>query len=160
MNNLIAIKEFQSPIGTLICGANKKGICLITFKNHSRKSNLNANLISEKNSYLDQLEKELSEYFEKKRKKFTVPLDLIGTEFQKLVWNNLQKILYGTTISYQKQSIDLNNPKAIRAIARANAQNAIAIIIPCHRVIGKNGNLTGYAGGIEKKQWLLDFERS
>ena len=86
-------------------------------------------------------------------------LDTPGSDFKKSVWEILQTIPYGNTWSYQQQAIQLNNPKAVRAVANANGQNRIAIIIPCHRVIGKDGNLTGYGGGLERKKWLLDFER-
>ena len=82
-----------------------------------------------------------------------------GTDFQKSVWKILQTIPYGEKWSYQQQAIKLNKPKAIRAVANSNGHNRIAIIIPCHRVIGKDGHLTGYGGGLERKKWLLDFER-
>jgi methylated-DNA-[protein]-cysteine S-methyltransferase len=92
------------------------------------------------------------------RKTFSIPLAPNGTEFQKKVWKALQNIEYGTTTSYQKQAIKMGDLKAIRAMASANGKNPIAIIIPCHRVIGSNGSLTGYAGELWRKQWLLEHE--
>jgi O-6-methylguanine DNA methyltransferase len=101
----------------------------------------------------------MNEYFIGTRKEFDLPLHLLGTSFQKSVWLGLLQIPYGETRSYKKQSIFLGNEKAIRAVAGANGENGIAIIIPCHRVIGENGSLTGYGGGLQRKKWLLDHER-
>ena len=91
---------------------------------------------------------------------FDLPLLLDGTEFQQIVWKELQKIPYGSTRSYEQQAIAIKNPKAIRAVARANGDNRIAIIVPCHRVIGKDGKLVGYGGGIWRKQFLLNLEKN
>jgi methylated-DNA-[protein]-cysteine S-methyltransferase len=101
---------------------------------------------------------QLDEYFKGERKDFTIRINPAGTEFQGKVWNSLLKIPYGKTISYLEQAKQFGDEKAIRAIASANGKNPIPIIIPCHRVIGNNGSLTGYAGGILKKQWLLEHE--
>ncbi|HEX9251693.1 MAG TPA: methylated-DNA--[protein]-cysteine S-methyltransferase [Ignavibacteriaceae bacterium] len=101
---------------------------------------------------------QLNEYFAGTRKEFEVPLDIEGTDFQKKVWNELQKIPYGKTISYKTLSEKLGDVKAIRAVGKANGQNPVAIIIPCHRVIGANGNLVGYAGGLDIKEKLLHLE--
>ncbi len=101
---------------------------------------------------------ELDEYFSKGRKFFTVSLNPAGTTFQNKVWAELQEIPFGTTISYTELSQRVGDLKAIRAVGLANGQNPIAIIIPCHRVIGKDGNLVGYAGGLDKKEWLLEHE--
>jgi len=101
---------------------------------------------------------QLKEYFEKKRTNFDLKLNPQGTEFQKKVWKELQRIPYGKTISYLDQSKRMKSPKAIRAIASANGKNPVWIIIPCHRVIGSDGSLTGYAGGIWRKKWLLEYE--
>ncbi|MCL4160690.1 UNVERIFIED_CONTAM: hypothetical protein GTU68_064794, partial [Idotea baltica] len=92
------------------------------------------------------------------RKEFSVPLDTPGTEFQQAVWTALIKIPYGSTTHYQHQAKLLGKEKAVRAVATANGYNRISIIVPCHRVIGKDGSLTGYGGGLERKKWLLDFE--
>ena len=101
---------------------------------------------------------QLGEYFEGKRTEFELPFDLEGTDFQKRVWAELVKIPFGKTRSYMQQSIALGDVKAIRAVASANGQNKIAIIIPCHRIIGSDGSLTGFAGGLHRKKWLLEFE--
>jgi methylated-DNA-[protein]-cysteine S-methyltransferase len=108
--------------------------------------------------YLFGIFKQLKEYFSGARKEFQVPIDIEGTDFQKRVWNELQKIPYGKTISYKTLSEKLGDVKAIRAVGKANGQNPIAIIIPCHRVIGANGTLIGYAGGLAIKEKLLHLE--
>lgn len=107
---------------------------------------------------IEQCKEELDEYFSKGRKFFTVPLNPQSTSFQNKVWTALQEIPFGTTISYTELSQRIGDLKAIRAVGLANGQNPIAIIIPCHRVIGKDGNLVGYAGGLDKKEWLLEHE--
>ena len=107
---------------------------------------------------LEKTKVQLTEYFKQERTIFDLPLLLIGTDFQKNVWQSLQQIPYGTTRSYQKQSIALGHVKAIRAVASANGKNPLWIVVPCHRVIGSNGSLTGYAGGIWRKRWLLEHE--
>ena len=101
---------------------------------------------------------QLQEYFDGKRKAFDIKLNPEGTDFQKKVWNQLLEILYGKTLSYLELSKQLGDVKAIRAVANANGKNPIWIIIPCHRVIGSDGSLTGYAGGLNRKQWLLEHE--
>jgi AraC family transcriptional regulator of adaptative response/methylated-DNA-[protein]-cysteine methyltransferase len=106
------------------------------------------------------LEKELSEYFEGNRTEFTVPLDFVGSDFQKSVWEVLMKIPYGQTWSYAKQAEILGDKNKVRAVANANGMNKISILIPCHRVIGSDGNLTGYGGGIWRKQKLLELEKA
>ena len=111
-----------------------------------------------KNKYIDLVQIQVAEYMDGKRKIFDIPLDTPGTEFQKTVWNMLQQIPYGETWSYKQQAIKIDNPKAVRAVATANGYNKIAFIIPCHRVIGSDGSLTGYGGGLKRKQWLLDLE--
>jgi AraC family transcriptional regulator of adaptative response/methylated-DNA-[protein]-cysteine methyltransferase len=104
------------------------------------------------------LSEQLTEYFAGKRNKFYLPIFAPGTDFQKKVWKVLMEIPLGETRSYEKQAEILQNPDAIRAVARANGMNRISIIIPCHRVIGKDGTLVGYGGGLWRKKWLLDFE--
>jgi len=104
--------------------------------------------------------RQFSEYFDGKRKSFDLPLSLQGTDFQKKVWKALKNIPYGKTISYGEIAAKIGNPKACRAVGLANNRNPISIIIPCHRVIGHNGSLTGYGGGLELKQQLLDLEKN
>jgi methylated-DNA-[protein]-cysteine S-methyltransferase len=103
---------------------------------------------------------QLVEFFECRRKEFSVPLSQSGTDFQKKVWAELERIPFGKTISYQQLAKKLGDPKCIRAAGTANGRNKIAIIVPCHRVIGSNGTLVGYAGGLDKKKWLLEHEAS
>ena len=104
-------------------------------------------------------QKQISQYFKGEIQNFTISFQLNGTDFQKLVWQELLKIPYGETVSYKDLSKKLNNVMAIRAVANANAKNKLAIVIPCHRVIGSNNSLTGYAGGVEKKKYLLELEK-
>lgn len=156
----------ETPLGEMIACATDKGICLLEFNNRKNIEGqfqktakaLNANIVEESNIYFDQLKKELDAYFKKELKEFTVPLDLVGTEFQIKVWQALLTIPYGKTVSYMQQSEAMGSPLSIRAVANANGMNKIAIIVPCHRVIGSNGKLTGYAGGLERKKWLLNLE--
>lgn len=103
---------------------------------------------------------QLAEYFAHQRKVFDLPLGAVGTEFRQLVWQQLCEVPYGQTASYSDIASAIGRDKAVRAVGAANGANPIAIVVPCHRVIGKNGTLTGYAGGLDRKQWLLNFERS
>ena len=161
-------KSIETPLGTIIACADEYGISLLKFSDQKTLSEelksiskkFNNDILQGDNPYFKRLEKELSEYFEGQRKVFTVPLSLVGTDFQKRVWKVLRKIPYGTTISYQQQAEILGNPKAVRAVANANGLNKISILIPCHRVIGSNGKLTGYSGGVWRKQKLLELEKA
>ena len=146
-------KILPSPLGNLYAVASEAGICELKFINSDDSS-----FIATTNHHLDLLEQELASYFSKKIKNFTVSLDPQGTDFQKKVWRNLHEIPFGKFRSYKEQSLSMNQPLAIRAIAAANGKNPIAIVIPCHRVIGTDGSLTGYSGGLEKKKWLLQHE--
>ena len=165
---IITMMEIVTPLGPMLAGATSEGVCLLEFTNRIRlqqemkdlKEALHADTQPGRNAHLDQLERELSEYFDGKRKVFSVPLHIPGTEFEKAVWTKLQEIPYGRTWSYKEQSVAMNNPKAIRAIAATNGRNRLAIVIPRHPVIGSDGTMTGYAAGVDKKKWLLNFERS
>jgi len=143
---------YQSPIGVILIKANNDGI-------------LSIQLVLEKCDVINENEwtllckRELSEYFLGKRKHFSVPLLLNGTDFQVKVWKELQNISYGETVSYQGIANCINNPKAIRAVGRAIHNNPFFIVIPCHRVIGKNGNLTGFLYGLNVKEYLLNLEK-
>ena len=108
--------------------------------------------------YLDRLRAELEEYFEGRRKEFQIPLHLVGTPFQVRVWQALLQIPYGTTITYAQQARMIGNPAAVRAVASANGRNRLPILVPCHRVIGADGSLTGYSGGVGRKAELLRLE--
>jgi len=165
--NIISVTRILTPLGPMLAGATDDGICLLEFVDRRMietqikrlKKLLNAEFIPGTNKHFDELDKQLKEYFEGKIKDFDLPLILDGTEFQQKVWKELQRIPYGETRSYNDQAIALGNPKAIRAVAKANGDNRIAIIIPCHRVIGKDGKLVGYGGGIWRKQYLLNLEK-
>ncbi len=146
--------------------ATDEGICLFDFEGRRMMDKIMNRLQAHAGEEIEEgehfhfktLEKQINEYFNGERKEFDLPLHLIGTAFQKKVWEGLLTIPYGETRSYKQQSIFLGDVKAIRAVAGANGENGIAIIVPCHRVIGENGNLTGYGGGLPKKKWLLEHE--
>ena len=124
------------------------------------KKLLDADYIEVDDELLKETRKQIDEYFIMQRQEFTLPLLMVGTEFQKSVWNALLKIPYGKTASYLELSKIIGNEKAVRAVANANGANAIALIIPCHRIIGTNGKLTGYGGGLPLKKKLLDLENN
>lgn len=155
-------KYISTPLGMMKAVANDQYLLLLDFEGSKYiDKHLPHNcIISDNDNHpiLNLVEKELQLYFKGLLKTFSIPILLSGTEFQQQVWNELLKIPYGTTISYQQQSENINNPKAIRAVANANSKNKISIIVPCHRVIGKDKSLTGYAGGLEKKEFLLNLE--
>lgn len=144
---------YSSPVSDLKIFANSKGICAIKFIPKTK-------LFTEKNKhpFLKAAEKYLDVFFSKKNPNFALPLDLVGTSFQKKVWEALKQIPFGETRTYKQIAIAIGNPKATRAVGMAIHCNPIPIIIPCHRVIGTNGKLTGYANGLELKQKLLNFE--
>jgi AraC family transcriptional regulator, regulatory protein of adaptative response / methylated-DNA-[protein]-cysteine methyltransferase len=165
--NKLTTKIINTPVGEMFAVASEDGICMFEFIYRKLflsgieiiSNELKANIIFGESALIEELEKQINEYFQGKLKKFDLKLNIIGTDFQKKVWNELIQIPYGETRSYKQQSLNLNNPLAIRAVASANGKNRIAIIIPCHRVIGENGNLTGYGGGIANKRFLLELER-
>lgn len=141
----------ETPIGLLEVTASANGVTSVYFVER-------AEVAARPNAITDQTVSQLSEYFEGERTLFDVPIDPSGTDFQEAVWSELCKIDFGKTCSYQDIAAGLNNPKAVRAVGAANGKNPISIIVPCHRVIGSNGTLTGYAGGIDRKAWLLKHE--
>jgi len=163
---IINIIRFTTPIGPMFACATERGICLVDFTDRRMLETefkdlckrLNAVILPGENHHLEHVQTELAEYFSGKRKEFTVSLDTPGTDFQKSVWEILKKIPYGETRSYKQQAISLGKPKAIRAVASANGYNRVGIIIPCHRVIGSDGSLVGYGGGLRRKEWLLNLE--
>lgn len=142
---------YSSPVGELIVESENDKIVTVNFLKDARRE-------ESPTAITDQCILELDEYFYKGRKFFTVELAPQGTEFQKKVWNELLTIPYGKTTSYEAVAIRIGNLKSIRAVGLANGQNPIAIIIPCHRVIGKGGELVGYGGGLDNKEWLLYHE--
>lgn len=165
-NQLIKITRILTPLGPMLAGATEEGICLLEFIDRKMletqlkrlKKLLKAEFLPGTNRKFDELYIQMNEYFNGKRKKFTIPLIILGSSFQKKVWSALREIPYGETRSYKEQAKILGNPDAVRAIAKANGDNRISIIIPCHRVIGSNGKLVGYGGGLWRKQHLLDLE--
>lgn len=160
--------RLSSPIGELIACASEKGICFLGFVGQKKlelnidaiQRELHAIMIPTATPHLVQLQKEVGEYFKGSRTRFSVPLHFVGSDFRKRVWEQLLKVPYGQITTYSEQAGVMGNPKAVRAVASANAMNKISIIIPCHRVIGSNGKLSGYAGGLPKKRWLLEHEKT
>lgn len=156
----------STPLGIMIACSHHDGLCLLEYGDRPELKNeldqlkqyFFSGIVESENDFLKQTKTELQEYFEGTRKEFEVPLVLSGTPFQMECWKMLQKIPYGETHTYQQQAEAMNKTLAIRAMAAANGSNKIAIIIPCHRVIGSNGKLTGYSGGLERKRWLLTLE--
>ena len=158
--------EIQTPLGKMYACASERGICLLEFDNRKNidsqfeklAKSLGEEIVEGESVYFQQLRKEIEEYFEGRRKEFSVPLDFVGTDFQKSVWSELLKIPYGETISYKQLAERVGDLNSTRAVANANGMNKIAVIVPCHRVIGADGSLTGYAGGLERKKNLLELE--
>lgn len=164
--NIIDLKRIETPLGTMLACATNQGICLLEFTDRKMLETelksiaklLNATIVQGSNSHFSTLEIELQEYFDGERKEFSVPLHTIGSDFQNKVWTALQHIPYGQTKSYKEQAIAIGSPESVRAVANANGMNRISILIPCHRVIGSDGQLTGYGGGLWRKKHLLELE--
>ncbi len=146
--------SYEFPIGTIYIAQDKHGICDVSFGAFNDSSYL-----LEETDLILTAAKQLDEYFSGTRKVFNLPLSFYGTDFQKQVWSELQKIPFSSTRSYQEIAEAVGSPKACRAVGSANNKNRIAILVPCHRVIGKNGRLVGYAGGLHIKEFLLDLEQ-
>jgi len=163
---LIATTRILTPLGPLLAGATDEGICLLEFVDRrmletqlKRLSRLlHAECVPGFSMYFASLNAQLAEYFSGKRKEFDLPLVLPGTPFQQRVWAGLRTIPHGATRSYKEQAEAIGLPGAVRAVAKANGDNRIAVIIPCHRVIGADGRLVGYGGGLWRKRYLLDLE--
>ena len=163
---IIAIARFPTPLGPMVAGATGEGICLLEFADRRMlrtqfkrlRSRFDAEPLRGESPFLQTLERQLAEYFQRRRRSFDVPLALRGTPFQEQVWSRLIEIPYGSTLSYGALAADLGRAGAQRAVARANGDNRIAILVPCHRVIGADGRLTGYGGGLWRKRRLLELE--
>ncbi|WP_274308800.1 methylated-DNA--[protein]-cysteine S-methyltransferase [Solibacillus daqui] len=149
--------DYESPIGVIEIIGNNETISSILFSEKEKKVNL---LLAETPPVLEECYNQLDEYFKGDRREFSFPYLLIGTDFQKKVWEALTEVPYAKTGSYKDIAVSLRNEKAIRAVGNANGKNKLSIVIPCHRVIGSNGKLTGYAGGLWRKEWLLQHEKS
>ncbi len=169
--NTLVITRFTLPVNDfaeLIAVASYKGLCLLEYSDTGRverqlallKKYHTASLAVGNSPFFALVYQQLHAYFSGTLTHFTVPLDIRGTAFQMQAWDALLTIPYGETRSYQQQAEAINNPKAVRAVANANRNNRVSIIIPCHRVIGKNGTMTGYGGGIWRKEYLLNLEVS
>ena len=164
----VYIQYYESPCGEIVLGATDGELCLCDWngmpcatRNRQRLVRLiNATFKEEQTDVLRLAEQQLDEYFAGRRKTFSIPLRLTGTDFQKTVWRALLEIPYGETKSYKEIAMRVNNMKGVRAVPQAVGANALSIIIPCHRVVGSNNSLTGFAGGLEAKRILLDIERN
>lgn len=164
----INIQYFDTNYGELILGSHDNHLIMADWRYRQMRNRIDNRLQSKlKTTYVEKSDdilnitrQQLNEYFTNKRKRFDIPLKFIGTEFQQNVWNALTKIPYGKTTSYLELATNLSKSQAVRAVANANGANAMSIIVPCHRVIGKNGDLGGYAGGLKTKRNLLDLEHN
>lgn len=164
---IIAVSRLLTPLGPMIAAASDEGVCMLEF--HDRKAlqkqiqrvqkRFQAQMVIGEHALFDTLQQQLDEYFQGQRTVFDIPLNLKGTEFQLKAWQALQKIPYGQTFNYQQQAEMIGNADAVRAVATANANNALAILVPCHRVVNKSGGLSGYAGGVWRKRYLIDLEQ-
>ncbi|HIG7467380.1 TPA: bifunctional transcriptional activator/DNA repair enzyme AdaA [Klebsiella pneumoniae] len=163
---VVLIHRFTTPLGPMFVCATQRGICLLEFVDRraleSEFSDLqrrfNASIIAGENAHTRQAQQEITEYFAGQRQSFEVALDTPGSEFQRAVWRRLQHVSFGETTHYQSIAMEIGKPTATRAVAAANGANRVAIIIPCHRIIGKDGSMTGYGGGIARKIWLINHE--
>lgn len=165
--NKVLLHRYASPCGLLMLGSIGDRLCLcdwIVRKSHERvysrlRRILNAEFTEGLSPVIAQAITQLNEYFIGERYRFDVPLIFVGTEFQKRVWTELLNIPYGKTISYGEMATNIGRPTSVRAVANANGANAISILVPCHRVIGSGGSLTGYGGGLATKAYLLKLEK-
>jgi AraC family transcriptional regulator of adaptative response/methylated-DNA-[protein]-cysteine methyltransferase len=163
---VITINRIPTPLGPMMIGVTDEGLCLLEFTDRrmietqieTLKKRLKTEMVTGQHPVIDLVKCQLVEYFDGKRKDFDLPLVTPGTEFQNKVWQELITIPYGRTRSYKQQADSIGDVKAVRAVARANGENRIAIVIPCHRVIGSDGSIVGYGGGVHRKQWLLKHE--
>ncbi|MGM9805743.1 MAG: methylated-DNA--[protein]-cysteine S-methyltransferase [Candidatus Aphodosoma sp.] len=166
MKNIVRIKRYESPCGVLLLGSFGDRLCLCDWqvdKNRNRvyrrlEKMLQARFEDGSSDIIEEAEKQLNEFFAKERRSFNVPLLLVGSDFQNLVWRELQEIPFGVTVSYGEVARRIGRPKSVRAVANANGANSISVFIPCHRVIGADRSLTGYGGGLEVKRMLLQLE--
>ena len=164
--NKISIHFFKTPLGDLLLGSFNGELCLCDWQYRKMRNEVDKRIQEGLDAFYEEEEtpviratkNQLTEYLNRNRKNFDIPLCMAGTDFQKRVWNELIQIPYGGTMSYMGLSRKLGNEKAIRAVAAANGANAISIIVPCHRIVGSKGELTGYAGGLDAKKKLLQLE--
>lgn len=154
--------EHPSPVGSLLLAATAEGICGIYFEEHKHFKGKDgwqrADDLPPAGRHLQEAARQLDEYFAGRRTVFDVALDMTGTAFQRSVWDELTAIPFGASVSYAQHAQRLGNPKALRAVGSAIGKNPVSIIVPCHRVIGTSGAVTGYAGGVQRKRFLLALE--
>jgi methylated-DNA-[protein]-cysteine S-methyltransferase len=157
--NAFVYKTIPTPVGELTLVGSDRGLAAILWEN-DKPGRVRRNIVAQDDNHpvLLETQRQLGEYFVGQRQRFTVKLDFAGTDFQKQVWQALLTIPFGQTRSYGEIAVQLGNPKAVRAVGAANGKNPISIIAPCHRVIGASGKLTGFAGGLENKAYLLQLE--
>ena len=168
MKNVISIQYYKTRIGELIFGSFEGKLCILDFRYRKMRTTvdnrikkiLDAEFVEQDDDILQKTRNQLDEYLSREREEFDIPLLMVGSDFQKSVWDGLLKVPYGTTSSYLQLAKNIGNEKAVRAVANANGANAIGIIIPCHRIIGSNGELVGYGGGLPVKKRLLKLEQS
>ena len=164
----INIQYYKTKYAHFILGSFENRLCLLDFRyrkmrttvDNRLKKGFEAEFIEQDDEILQETRKQLDEYFDMSRKEFDIPLITVGTDFQKSVWDALMKVPYGTTSTYLQIAKDIENEKAVRAVASANGANSISLMIPCHRIIGSNGELTGYGGGLALKKKLLKLEQN
>lgn len=166
--NTINIQYYKSPVGEILLGSYDNKLCLADWRYRKMRASidsriqkaLKAEYVEKNNEIIEETIAQMQEYFNSERKTFTISLLTVGTEFQKRVWQGLIETPYGTTASYLELSKRIGCEKAVRAVATANGANAISILIPCHRIIGSDGSLVGYAGGLGAKKKLLEIEKN
>lgn len=165
-HQIILIHRFTTPLGPMFVCATGRGVCLLEFVDRRMLETefrdlqrlFKTNIIAGQNNHTQQAENEIGEYFAGHRRTFNLALDTPGSEFQRTVWEGLHRVSFGQTANYQSIAADIGKPTAVRAVAAANGANRVAIVIPCHRIIGKDGSMTGYGGGIARKAWLISHE--
>ena len=166
--NQINIQYYKNKYAEFILGSFENKLCMVDFRYRKMRSTIDnrlqkgfyAKYVEQDDEVLQKTRKQLDEYFDMKRKEFDIPIITVGTAFQEKVWQALQKVPYGTTATYLQLARNIDNEKAVRAVASANGANCIGIIIPCHRIIGSDGKLTGYAGGLTLKKRLIEIEQN
>ena len=166
--NQINIQYYKSLVGEMLLGSYDNKLCIADWKYRKMRTTIDNRIqkglkveyVEESSEVITKTIKQMEEYFNLERKEFSIPLLLVGTDFQKSVWQGLIETPFGTTSSYLELSKRIGNEKAVRAVASANGANSIAILVPCHRIIGSNGALVGYAGGLDVKKRLLEIENN
>ncbi len=163
---VVAVTRVATPLGPMIAGATEEAVCLLEYTEPARlesqvrrlRARLGRPITVARNRMIERLAAELDAYFARRLEEFTVPLEVRGTPFQEAVWRRLRGVPYGTTATYAELARRIGRPRAVRAVGKANGDNPLAILVPCHRIVGSDGRLTGYGGGLWRKQRLLELE--